>query len=382
MEKTDLLEIKKLFKYPECHFGKIGYAVISSLDHEGEEPAERINYTGESKFLTRDDEEQKLFLSLLTKAFCFQDGVSSCDVPVTGDIKMILSSYALSDNDVPFNLMPFTEELIKSYDYIKAFALVFFKGSYDIPIKDTSKTKTGESEEVYKYVAIMLCPIGASKIGLSPKDGDIKRGDVVRVLQQPLFGIIYPSFTDRASDPDHAFVCCRKEAEASLASSLFKEDVPAPVKKSKAKIIKEPGPEQSAESDKERDEEGEYVYRDASAAAYAVDDSISVSSSSGSSSLEYKEPSYDSDKMHRSSDLGTVSEVNDIDSALLRKREGSSSDDEDEFVQNIEVKEDKSSLSHDKVTERDIGGKKFFIIPKDLLPADILEKILALEGTG
>ena len=70
--------------------------------------------------------------------------------------------------------------------------------------------------------------------------------------------------------------------------------------------------------------------------------------------------------------------MNDIDLALLKKRNVSSSDDEEGYSQEIDVKEDKSVVSNNKVTERDIGGKKFFIIPKDLLPEDILEKILEL----
>lgn len=369
MEKTDLLEIKKLFKYPDCSFGKLGFAVISSLDHDDEEAAERVDYVGESKFLTRDDEEQKSFLTLLNKAFCFQESVSSCDVKVSGDLKKILSSYALCDNDVSFNLMPFVTELVKSYGSIKSYALVFFKGSYDIPIKDVSKTKTGESEDVYKYIAIMLCPIEASKVGLCPKDGDIKRGDIVRILKQPVFGLIYPSFTDRASDDEHAFVCCKKEAERTLVSNLFNEDVPEPEKKVKVQIKEKA---MSSTSAAEPLELGEVpVYTDVSDASALVNENVKKGSSFSSESISV-------DKVHSSLySYDDKPEVNDIDSALLKKR---SEHDEEEFTQEIEVKEDKSSLSHNKVTERDIGGKKFFIIPKDLLPADILEKILQLEA--
>ena len=363
MEKTDLLEIKKLFRYPNCSFKGMGFAVVSSLDHEGQEAAERIAYTGENLFLTRDDEEQKSFLSLLQKAYCFQEGVSSLDVPVVGDLKRILSSYAFDDN-VSHNFDLFSRLIAEKYDYPKSYALVYFMGSYDIPEKDTSKTKTGESEEVYSYVAVMLCPIEVSKVGLTPKDGDIKRGDIVRILKQPNFGLIYPSFTERSSDSEHAFVCCRKEAERDLVSQLFNEDVPEPPKKEKAKILNPAVYTGDVES------EGVSTAPLNTPAAPLPDDT-------GASSDDYKphEEGYVSASKQRYDE--EIPLVNDIDSALLRKRNENNEKDET-FEQDIQVKEDKSVVSNIRVTERDIGGKKFFIIPRDLLPDDILEKILSL----
>ncbi len=365
MEKTDLLEIKKLFKYPDCSFGKMGFAVLSSLDHEGQEPAERIEYTGETLFLTRDDEEQKSFLSLLQKAFCFQEGVSSLDMPVSGDLKKLLSSYAFSDRSITHNFYPFAELIAKEYDLPKSYAIVFFMGGYDIPIKDESKTKTGESEEVYNYVAIMVCPIEASKVGLSPKEGDIKRGDIVRILKQPLFGLLYPSFTNRSADDETAFVCCRKEAERDLASALFNEEVPEPVKKEKAEI-------KTPVNIPDVPDDGAFAYLP------SVDDTPAAPAPVTETDANSGESSY---KVHEDPYIGSrsddIAKVNDIDSVLLRKRDSVTSD-EEEFTQDIEVKEDKSVVSNNKVTERDIGGKKFFIIPRDLLPDDILEKILSL----
>ena len=364
MEKTDLLEIKKLFRYPDCSFGKMGFAVMSSLDYEGQDPTERIEYTGENLFLTRDDEEQKSFMSLLQKAYCFQEGVSSLDMEVSGDLKRLLSSYAFTEKTSEHSFVSFARLVAEKYDNPKSYAIVFFLGGYDIPIKDESKTKTGESEEVYNYVAIMLCPIEASKVGLSPKEGDIKRGDIVKILKAPTFGLLYPSFTDRASDDNTAFVCCRKEAERDLASALFDMEVPEPVKKEKADI-KVP---MSADSGNES--------TPAAAIINPISGAVDVLPQGESAGGEYAP--YEQEHVGSRRDDVELAQVNDIDSALLKKRESFENDDE-EFTQDIEVKEDKSAVSNDKVTERDIGGKKFFIIPRDLLPDDILEQILKLS---
>lgn len=356
MDNKDLLEVKKLFKYPECSFSQIAFGVISSLEYEGEEAAERINYTGQNKFLTRDEEEQKTFLSLLGKAFCFQESVTSLDVDVEGDIKKLLSSYAFSDSNADMALFPFMEHIASRYEQIKGYAVVLFKGSYDIPIKDESKTKIGESDEVYNYIAVMLCPIEAAKVGLSPVDGDIKRSEIIKILKAPLFGLLYPSFTGRSSDDSHAFVCCRGENERRLATKLFSADVPTPKEKAKIKKVSVP----------------EDFFVESFGSDHAEDIINDIQANDVSS---FKEHVSKSDIPFNDY---TTPLVNNIDDALSRKREQLHEPAEEEFVQEIEVKEDKSSATVDRVTERDINGKKYFIIPRDLLPEDILEQILSL----
>lgn len=356
MDNKDLLEIKKLFKYPECSFSQIAFGVISSLEYEGEEAAERINYTGQNKFLTREEDEQKTFLSLLNKAFCFQESVTSLDVDVSGDIKRLLSSYAYSDSSANMALFPFMELIASMYSQIKSYAVVLFKGSYDIPIKDESKTKVGESDEVYNYIAVMICPIEAAKVGLSPVEGDIRRSDIVKILKAPLFGLLYPSFTSRSSDDSHAFVCCRGENERELATKLFSADVPTP--KEKVKIKKVSVPEDFL-VESFGSEHAEDIINDIQTNnVNSFKEHISMSDMPLNDNAPY---------------------VNNIDDALSRKREQFHESVEEEFVQNIEIKEDKSSATVDRVTERDINGKKYFIIPRDLLPEDILLQILSLS---
>ena len=355
MNKTDLLEIKKLFKYPDASFEGIEYCDVRSCEAEGESPDDRLLFCGNGKFLTRDDEEQKAFLTLLSKAFSFSQNVSTEDVEVPSELKKLFSSFVgNSSSKVPTDAL--MKELVSKYGELSAYSVVLFRGSYDIPIKDVSKTKTGESDEVYNYFALMICPVKAEKTGLSPDIGseNIIRSEAVRKLQPPVLGLLYPSFTERSADDETCFVCAKSEKEREFISSLFGASVKEPLEKVKAQIkglpaFKEPLPEDMTEKISE-------VYSDLKAGDV---DSL-------------KESIKKLDEFFSGNE-----QVNNIDAALLDKRSEIESE-EVETAQDIENKEDRSSVVVERITERDINGKKYFLVPKDLLPEDILERLLSL----
>ena len=61
-----------------------------------------------------------------------------------------------------------------------------------------------------------------------------------------------------------------------------------------------------------------------------------------------------------------------------KKHKDTKDDDPSDDGSDVEVKNDRSKVVLDHVVERDINGKKFFIVPKDLLSQDILDRILNL----
>ena len=65
------------------------------------------------------------------------------------------------------------------------YAIYLFHGSYDIPLKASDKQRLGESEELYDF---LICVI-------SPLVGDYEPGE-------PVWGFLYPAFSDRSADPD------------------------------------------------------------------------------------------------------------------------------------------------------------------------------------
>lgn len=77
----------------------------------------------------------------------------------------------------------FYEEFGKKYQAAGEYAIYFFYGSYDVPLKANDKESLWESEEVYQFLICAVCPVS----------GDYEPGN-------PEFGFLFPAFKDRSSD--------------------------------------------------------------------------------------------------------------------------------------------------------------------------------------
>lgn len=75
------------------------------------------------------------------------------------------------------------EEFGKRYRADGAYAIYFFYGSYDVPLKAGDKESLWESEEVYQFIICAVCPVS----------GDYEPGE-------PECGFLFPAFKDRSSD--------------------------------------------------------------------------------------------------------------------------------------------------------------------------------------
>ena len=69
------------------------------------------------------------------------------------------------------------------------YAVFVFHGSYDVPLKASDQERLGESEEVYDFLILCLCP----------QTGEYEPGEAE-------WGLLYPAFTDRSSDENHIAV--------------------------------------------------------------------------------------------------------------------------------------------------------------------------------
>lgn len=77
----------------------------------------------------------------------------------------------------------FYEEFGRKYRADGNYAVYFFHGSYDIPLKASDKESLWESEEVYRFLICVVCPVR----------GDYEPGE-------PECGFLFPAFKDRSGD--------------------------------------------------------------------------------------------------------------------------------------------------------------------------------------
>ena len=79
----------------------------------------------------------------------------------------------------------FYEEFGQKYRTEGSYAVYFFHGSYDVPLKASDKESLWESEEVYQFLICAVCPVS----------GDYEPG-------VPECGFLFPAFKDRSSDTE------------------------------------------------------------------------------------------------------------------------------------------------------------------------------------
>lgn len=77
----------------------------------------------------------------------------------------------------------FYELFGEKYQAAGDYAVYFFYGSYDVPLKGTDKESQWESEEVYQFLICAVCPV----------HGDYEPG-------APECGFLFPAFSDRSGD--------------------------------------------------------------------------------------------------------------------------------------------------------------------------------------
>lgn len=107
-------------------------------------------------------------------------------------------------NDALLDL--FYEQIADGYPVDHRFAVFVFHGVYDIPLKAKDKASLWESEEIYDF---LVCTI-------SPMAGDYEPA-------APVFGFLYPAFSDRSADGDRIdiFHADPKQPEEGMLYKLF-----------------------------------------------------------------------------------------------------------------------------------------------------------------
>lgn len=98
------------------------------------------------------------------------------------------------------------EQLTDGYVVDHECAIYVFHGVYDIPLKGKDKESLWESEEVYDFI---ICTISPMKAEYEP--------------DAPVFGFLYPAFSDRSADREKidVFHVNPEEKEEGLLYKLF-----------------------------------------------------------------------------------------------------------------------------------------------------------------
>lgn len=150
-----------------------------------------VDGTFNTNFLNLKGAEKQRCLDI-AKAIPFAEAnteLRSYEIPGMAPNSIWQLFYVLRDCELKNDalLLNLYEIIAEKYSIGKPYAIYVYYGVYDVPIKAADKERLDESEEVYKYLIVAI----------APTDGEYNP-------QKPECGILYPAFSDRSTDMEHA----------------------------------------------------------------------------------------------------------------------------------------------------------------------------------
>ncbi len=183
INREDMLELTRRMTLKRNCFDRIAGAY---MDEEG-----FVDGTFNKHFLKLSAKDQQINLDI-AKAIPFSETNVQLQEYAFGEtdrkpgsiwqLLMALKECGLK-NDAMLDV--FYEEFGSKYHTDGNYAVYFFHGSYDVPLKANDKERLWESEEVYQFLICAVCPV----------NGDYEPG-------KPECGFLFPAFKDRSSDTE------------------------------------------------------------------------------------------------------------------------------------------------------------------------------------
>lgn len=181
IEREDMLELTRRMTLKRNCFTRIAGAY---LDEEG-----FVEGTFNTSFLKLSEQDRIKNLALAKRIPFSETNVNLKDYRFKEEqegpgsiwrILMALKECGLK-NDALLEL--FYEMAGEHYQSRGDYAIYFFHGSYDVPLKGEDKERLWDSEEVYQFIVCAFCPL----------KGEYEPGE-------PECGFLFPGFSRRSSD--------------------------------------------------------------------------------------------------------------------------------------------------------------------------------------
>ena len=194
MNKKDVMELKKRFKKESCSIDRLAGCYVDANKNK----AIKFN----ESFLNMDDEEFYKYLEIAKKTLTgtLGNNILELDFPLeeeaTGGKQHFL--YALRNDGLSSEelLDRLYDLIIDGYNYVGNYLILVFHDTYDIITKTSDNMKLDESEEVYEYLLVSICPVVLSKAGLGVREDENRIGARIRdwIVGVPDLGFLFPAF--------------------------------------------------------------------------------------------------------------------------------------------------------------------------------------------
>lgn len=199
MNKKDVLELRRRF-VKDCTISRVAGCYVDANHTKV--------VTLNENFLNLKEEEFFKYLELAKKTLggTVGNNILELDFPLEeeemGGHQQFLMGVRASNLENEELLDRLYDQIIANYSYVGNYLILVFHDTYDIISRTSDNLKLDESEEVYDYILVTICPVTLSKPGLGYRIDENRIGARIRdwVVGSPDLGFLFPAFSDHSSD--------------------------------------------------------------------------------------------------------------------------------------------------------------------------------------
>ena len=223
MNKKDLAELRRLWKGDDVCADTLAYTHV--IDG-------RMTGVNSCSFLSLEDDVFYKLVEIAKKCLSgnIQDKQLFIPVPETNgalkrtDLETLARMHRTDDN-WDASVTSLFERIAEGCTDLNNYAILLFKVFYDVPMKADDNATLDDSDYTYAHMICAICPVELTKPSLMVDAKDNALCPITRLAQvkPPETAFLYPAFTERSSDYDHALVYVKnaKEPSDTCITGLF-----------------------------------------------------------------------------------------------------------------------------------------------------------------
>ena len=236
MNKSEISELKKLYKPETSAISRIAGCYV-----DGEKNKKTVF---REALFSLDEEDVFKYLEILKKALSGSIGrnIANLEFPIAseGDGSMHERLMHLKEHELKDDALldDFYDIIINNFEFSGNYLILLAFAAYDVPGKaKDGMTMEDASEDVYKYIQCVICPVELSKGALSYNEENGEFSHRIRdwVVNMPEFALLFPAFNDRSTDL-HAMLMYSKNPKnlrSDMVENVFGCITPLPAHEQK-----------------------------------------------------------------------------------------------------------------------------------------------------
>lgn len=220
MDRKDILELRRRFNKEENSLTRIAGCLVSKDKDILLKFNESFLSLEEDDYFKYIDIAKKLLSGSINNNLLKLDFEDTSPGSTRQNSLNSLRKSKLKDDNL---LDSFFKDIVSKLDFEDSYLILVFHDIYDLIKKTSDNLKLDESEDVFEYILVGICPVTLSDPSLSyiREENVIKSRPRDWLINPPINGFLYPAFVNRGPDI-HSLVFYTKNTK-SLNLSLVED---------------------------------------------------------------------------------------------------------------------------------------------------------------